>query len=179
MPLLAVAVPYSGSYLVVTEPPQKADAALVLAGDVSGNRLFKGAELVKAGYAPLLLVSGPVKYYERNEADLAIELAVQRGWPASYFEALRTDAHSTQEEAEKALTEVRRRGVRRLLVVTSDFHTRRSSRIYRRLAPDLEIQMVAAPTPDYEPDGWWRTRQSRKTWLTEWQKMIADWMGGL
>ena len=40
-----------GSALVDTEPPAPSDAILVLAGDYTGARLFKGAELARAGIA--------------------------------------------------------------------------------------------------------------------------------
>lgn len=179
MPILAFAVPYSGKFLVSAEAPRKAEAVLVLAGDYGGNRLLKAAELVKQGWAPVALVSGPGKSYDRNEADLAVEFATNRGWPKSYFEPVPHVAHSTQEEAVNMLAYMRKKGIKRFLLVTSDFHTRRAGRIYRRMAPEAEIHVVAAPTPDYEPGGWWRSRQSRKTWLYEWEKMIADYLGGM
>ena len=48
-----------GGYLVDAGPPQKADIALVLAGDSSGNRILKAAELVRDGIRSKVLVSGP------------------------------------------------------------------------------------------------------------------------
>ena len=58
--------------------PGKADIAVVLAGDYWGHRLFNGAELVKQGYVPLVLVSGPPGFYGVNEADAAIQFAVDK-----------------------------------------------------------------------------------------------------
>ncbi len=176
---MALAIPYSGKFLVSAEAPTKAEAAIVLAGDWTGNRLLKAAELVKAGHVPVALVSGPGQSYDRNEADLAIEFAVNRGWPAAYFEPVRHVAHSTQEEAVNMLAYLRRKNIKRFLLVTSDFHTRRSGRIYRHLAPEAEIHVIAAPTNEFVPESWWSNRESRKTWLYEWQKMIANYLGGL
>ena len=46
-----------GSYLVQAGPPEKADAALVLAGDNSGNRILTAVELMRQGYVRKVVVS--------------------------------------------------------------------------------------------------------------------------
>ncbi|MDX1979140.1 MAG: YdcF family protein [Bryobacteraceae bacterium] len=165
---------WSGTFLVAAEEPAKAEVIIVLAGDFTGQRVIRGATLAREGFAPLVLVSGPGRNYDRNEADLAIEFAVHRGYPESYFEPVHHRAHSTYEEALNMIAHVRKKGFRRVLLVTSDFHTRRAGRIYRRLAPDFDIRVVAAPTPGFEPSYWWLERESSKTWLYEWQKTVAD-----
>jgi uncharacterized SAM-binding protein YcdF (DUF218 family) len=75
------------------------------------------------------------------------------------------------------LPEIRCEGIRRLLVVTSNYHTRRAGRIFREAAPDLTIVMVGAPDRDFTPQGWWRNREAQKTFVTEWEKTIAGWLG--
>ncbi len=52
-----------GSYLVKADPPEKADIALVLAGDGEGNRILKAAQLARQGYVSKILVSGPSGMY--------------------------------------------------------------------------------------------------------------------
>ena len=166
-----------GSYLVKTDPLEKSDIALVLAGDSSGNRILKAAELVREGYAPILLVSGPAGFYGRHECDLAIPFAMKAGYPESMFVHLESDAHSTREEAQAAIAELRRRGVHRVLLVTSDYHTRRASRIFRAAAPDLTFDVVSAPDPYFSANGWWRQREGRKTFALEWAKTVTSWFG--
>ena len=63
-----------------------ADIAVVLAGDYYGNRVLRAAELVKQGYVPNVLVSGPHMLYGFYECDLEIPFAVQRGYPESWFQ---------------------------------------------------------------------------------------------
>ncbi|MBZ5602215.1 MAG: YdcF family protein, partial [Acidobacteriia bacterium] len=53
-----------GSYLVKAGPPQKADIVIVLAGDASGHRILKAAQLVREGYASKVVVSGPEGQYD-------------------------------------------------------------------------------------------------------------------
>lgn len=165
-----------GSYLVAAGPPEKADIAVVLAGDSFGRRILTAADLVKNGYAPLVLVSGPSGEYDFHESDLAIAFAVKRRYPASYFAGLEHDARSTAEEVSAIVPELRRRNVHKVLLVTSNFHTRRAGELFRRAAPDLAVIVVAAADEYFTPDGWWRNREGRKTFLTEWEKTVASWL---
>jgi uncharacterized SAM-binding protein YcdF (DUF218 family) len=166
-----------GGYLVHVDPPQPADAALVLAGDGWGHRILTAAQLVRDGYVPKVLVSGPDGAYGNHECDLAIPFAVRHGYPESYFEHLEHNGRSTLEEAHAVLIEVRREGLKRILVVTSNYHTRRAGRIFRSLAPDLTILVVGAPDEYFTPDGWWHNREGQKIFLTEWEKTVANWVG--
>jgi uncharacterized SAM-binding protein YcdF (DUF218 family) len=165
----------AGGYLVESEPPFPAQAVVVLAGGYSGNRVLKAAELVRAGWAQRVLVSGTF-YYGRKESDLAVDWAVEKGFPRPWFLSFAHRAESTWEEARLVTAELRRLGVRRFLLVTSDYHTRRARACFRKAAPELEFRTVAAPDEDF-PDPWWRSRQGRKTFLLEWAKTAAWWLG--
>ncbi|MGO4885267.1 MAG: YdcF family protein [Bryobacteraceae bacterium] len=166
-----------GCALVHDDGPAKADMAIVLAGDYSGNRVVRAAELVKQGYVPKVLVSGPDMLYGFYECDLAIPFAVKRGYPESWFIRAPNEALSTREEAAAILPDLRRRGVHRFLLVTSDYHTARAARIYRAAAPDLEFRVVAAPDRYFRADGWWHNREGQKTFLIEWMKTVANALG--
>ncbi len=166
-----------GSYLVNAGAPHKADLIVVLAGDSTGHRIIKSAELVRDGYAPKILVSGPAMLYDFAECDLEIPFAVKRGFPESYFTHFEHQARSTQAEADVIVPELRRLGVHSVLLVTSDFHTRRATKIFRRAAPDLTIDPVAAPDPFFTANGWWHNREGRKTFALEWMKTVSEWVG--
>jgi len=166
-----------GGYLVRSESPASADIIVVLAGDFSGNRILKAGDLVRQGYAPKALVSGTSGEYGLHETDLAIPFAVRHGYPESYFVAFPNDARSTWEEASDVLADLNKRNAHRIDIVTSDYHTRRAGNIYRALAPGLEIHMVAAPDLNFSPDGWWKNREGRKTFLLEWMKTVSSWFG--
>ncbi len=168
---------YPGSVLENSAPPRPADAAFVLAGDGYGDRMRTGAELVRRGLVPKVYVSGPEGFYGLHEDDLAIAWAVKQGYPASWFIPLPTKATSTRQEVAMALPRLRRDGVRSLLVVTSDYHTGRAGRVWREVAPDLNITMVSAPDTLFELRNWWRTREGQKAVFFEWTKVIADRMG--
>jgi uncharacterized SAM-binding protein YcdF (DUF218 family) len=166
-----------GSYLVNAGPPQQADIAFVLAGDPSGSRILKASELVRQGFAPKLIVSGPSGNYGWYECDLAIPFAVKAGYPESYFVHFEHDSRSTMEEARLAVAKLKQIGVKRVLVVTSDYHTRRTGKIFRALQSDLVFDVVAAPDNNFKANGWWHSREGRKTFMFEWMKTIAEWIG--
>ncbi|HXG34846.1 MAG TPA: YdcF family protein [Bryobacteraceae bacterium] len=166
-----------GGFLVRADPPGRAELAVVLAGDWWGNRILKAGELVRRGYVPRALVSGPDGAYGYHECDLAIPFAVRRGFPEHWFVHLHHRGYSTREEAQAVLPELRRRGIRSVLIVTSDYHTRRAGAIYRSLAPDLQIRVVAAPDAFFRADTWWQTRQGRKQWFYEALKTVTGWFG--
>ena len=165
-----------GGFLEKSEPPQPADVAFVVAGDMAGNRILKAAELVREGYAPRAVVSGPEGMYGFYECDLAIPFASKAGYPASYFQRFPNQALSTRQEAAAAAVELRRLGVQRVLLVTSSYHTRRAGKLFRAAAPGITFIVVAAPDRYFTPQGWWREREGRKTFFIEWSKTVGDWL---
>jgi uncharacterized SAM-binding protein YcdF (DUF218 family) len=162
---------------VRAEPPVHADAIVVLGGDFSGSRILTAGDLVRRGFASKALVSGPSGEYGLHETDLAIPFAVRHGYPESYFVPLPNDSRSTRDEADDVIAALNKRNAHSVEIVTSDYHTRRAGNIYRAKAPGLEIHMVAAPDSNFTPDGWWKNREGRKTFLLEWTKTVANWFG--
>jgi len=166
-----------GSYLVKDQAPEKADIALVLAGDSEGNRILTAAQLVRREYVPKALVSGPGGFYGYHECDLAIPFAVKAGYPESYFLHFENEARSTKEEAHDAVARLRQMGVHKVLLITSDYHTRRAGGIFRAAAPDLQFVVVAAPDKYFTAAGWWHSRNGQKVAFTEWVKTVTSVFG--
>ena len=153
-----------------------ADAIVVLAGDSQGERIGRAVELAREKWAPLILVSSTGKIYDTTEGELSINWAVSRGAPREWFALVQHNADSTLEECTLLEAECRRRGIKKLLLVTSDFHTRRASRILQRVAPQLQVRTIGSQTALYNPDSWWLSRPSRKIWFMEATKTVADFL---
>lgn len=174
-------LPIFGTVLVDAVEPAKADAVVVLAGDWWGLRVVKGGELVQAGYAPVAFVAGPRHYYGKAEAELAIDWAVSKGIPRSAFVPMPVESTSTEDEAVAMAEAIHREHpeVKRILLVTSNYHTGRANRIWRRVAgPYFEVRTVAAPDRDVvRPEHWWTTREGRKKIFFEWIKTITGPLG--
>ena len=166
-----------GAWLTNAEPPQKADIVVVIGGDHHGNRILKGAELVREGFAPKVLSSGVASMYGVREADMAIDFAVQHGYPRDIFISSPYPALSTLDEARGLEPQLRRLGVHKYLVVTSPWHTARTERVFRRVTPDLDVHTVESPDRDWENGEWWKNREGRKLWFYEALKTTADFFG--
>ena len=169
----------AGSVLVENDRPQKADCILVLGGDDFGQRILKAAELAKAGYASIVFVDGPVSLIG-HESDTTIQYAVQQGFPAKMFRAiwLPPGVDSTSTEAQYVANNIfRPKGIKTVLLVTSNYHTRRAAHFFRKEVPWLKVIAVPSPDPFFRADGWWKTRNGTKTFLLEWTKTISEWWG--
>jgi len=170
-----------GQALVHDDGPAKADIAVVLAGDSYGHRILKAAGLVREGYVPAVLVSGPAGAYGMNESDLAIPFAVRNGFPAEWFINFPNRSLSTREEAADILQELRRRGVKSFLLVTSDYHSARARRIYlateHAAGGGPQFRTVSAPDEFFHPNSWWQNRQGQKIAFIEWSKTVATVFG--
>lgn len=173
----AVWLGWIGTALVSTQPPRKCDAILVMAGGAQGERILKGADLMRQGYAPICLVSDAMPFYEQSECRLAVDMAVRHGAQREWFECVAPRVRSTTEEAAAAVKVLRQRGAKRYMIVTTEFHSRRALGVFRDAAPELDASAVAADSVDFRIDRWWQHREGRKTILLEWTKSIAGLFG--
>jgi uncharacterized SAM-binding protein YcdF (DUF218 family) len=124
-----------------------------------------------------VLVSGPAGYYGRPECEYSIPFAVRNGYPESLFTCVHTPGTSTREEAAEMVAELRRRGARRYLLVTSDYHVRRAAGEYRRHGPGLELIPIGVKSPGFDLNRWWTTRDGRKNVVIEWMKVLTYPLG--
>jgi len=167
---------WAGNFLVKTDPLEAADIIVALAGDGSGRRLLRAAELVERGYAPRVLIPGPRTAYGARESDLALEFARREGLDMEILEGFPVDAASTLEELAFVDRELQRRGVEKALVITSNFHTRRARNIYRKhTSGAIEYIFVAAGSPHFDPDSWWKSRDGREVLVIEYIKTLNSW----
>jgi len=174
-------LPLVGCALVRDDGPVHADIAVVLGGDTWGNRIVRAGELVRQGYVPAALVSGPPGFYDQHECEPEIAYAVRRGYPQQYFIPFPDEARSTLDEATIILPELRRRHLHHALIVTNDYHSRRALGTFRMVARKtgggVDFRVVAVPDREFRAASWWRTRQGQKITFMEWSKTIAAAIG--
>jgi uncharacterized SAM-binding protein YcdF (DUF218 family) len=185
----AVFLIYGGRYLQSEDPLQKADAVFILAG-TRAERMLEGYELYKAGYAPVLLLSpgrpepGERILKERGisfplEAEQQRDALLQSGVPAQALIADGGYVDNTAQEAALLRRYVQARGWKRVIVVTSKFHVRRTSFAFRREmnGTGCEILVRASRYDVADPAKWWRTRADFRYGFSEWQKLVAYRLG--
>lgn len=164
--------------LIVEDELQPADAIVVLGDDnYAGDRAGRAAELFLARWAPVVVASGRYLRPSASLADLMAQDLAARNVPASAIVPLRHRADSTRAEAAAIAELARERRWRRLIIVTSSYHTRRSRFIFRSVLPaDLQARVTPAVDSDFDPQAWWQAREGRKTFAREslaW--MLALW----
>lgn len=167
----------AGGFFVKVDELEPAEIIVVLAGDGSGERIMKAVDLVRRDFASKILVSGPRGHYGYEESELAIEFAVKHGAPTEIFDPFPMDVQSTQEEAGAVDAELRRRGINKAIIVTSNFHTRRARQIFRQQGGDeTEYLITSAPNPYFAPDNWWQSRAGKKVFFLEALKTVNSWV---
>jgi uncharacterized SAM-binding protein YcdF (DUF218 family) len=167
--LAAVFADEPAFFLIARDPPRKADAALVLAGDPDYERTKSGARLVLAGEARLLIVTGGEPGPGDSAASLREE-AIRLGIPPA---AIRMEevSRSTHESLVAVRPILERENVRRLVVVTSPYHQRRALWAARRTLTGVEIVSRPADPSSWQPAGWWKSRSGRRIVLGEYLKL--------
>jgi uncharacterized SAM-binding protein YcdF (DUF218 family) len=164
-PLLRVA----GELHIADEGPQPSDAIVVLGNDnYWAERASRAAELYRERWAPRVIASGAQIRPYASYADLIRRDLIERGVPQEGVVHFSHVTGNTREEAYAVRRLLRERGWKRLIVVTSNYHTRRARYIYRRvLDPDMLVRVVAAADSAYDPRSWWESRHGLKTFAYE------------
>ena len=164
-----------GRFLVVSDPPERADLIYVLAGDFWGSRVLLGANLGAEGWAPLVILSGG-RYQNSYASDLSVDFVVQHGYRRSLFLPIRMETPSTVDEARAMGPIFHRLGARRIILVTSNFHSRRAAQVFHLFLPEFDFQTEAAPDDTFDPDAWWKKPGQRRLLFGEYQKIAGTFL---
>lgn len=169
--ILALATANAGRLLVV-DAPQRSDVILVLAGETE-YRPARALELLSQGYGRRVVIDVPAvaKVYGFTQIQLA-ERYVHSLPQAASISICPIDGLSTRDETRDAGRCVEREGGNRILIVTSDFHTRRALTIFRHKIRGKSFSVAAAHDETQFGIRWWAHRQWAKTCLDEWLRMV-------
>ncbi len=163
-------LPRAGPLLVIDQP-QRSDAILVLAGDENDQRFWKAIDLLRAGYATTAFIDArtDIKAFGRSPAQLESEF-IQTAVPDLPVRVCPTAGDSTRDEvlvAQACFT-----SARTILIVTSDYHTRRALSIARNRLPMYSWSVAAAHSGLQSTPRWWTKRILIKSVFLEWQKLL-------
>lgn len=161
----------AGGFLVVDEP-RPSDVILVLAGETD-QRPERAQQLLAQGLGRQIVLDVPAnaKIYEFTQLQLAKKYTEDLPQPLR-ISICPISGLSTKEEAkdaEKCLAQV---GGKSVLIVTSDFHTRRALSVFRREVPAYQFSVAAARNEEQFGVHWWTHRQWAKTFTDEWLRLI-------
>src|ERR1700684_1875677 len=169
---------FAGEFWIVDDAPESSDAIVVLSGDnFDAVRASRAAALFRSGMAPRVVATGRSLRSYASTTDLMKRDLVDHGVPAAAIIPLNHRAEDTREEALVVSEIVASHGWKKILLVTSNYHTRRSEYIYERTLPaNDQLLTVAAPGSDSDPNYWWKTRTGVKIFFHEFGGyLIALW----
>ena len=160
---------FAGDFWIVDETPQVSDVIVILSDDNYGaDRAARAAQLFKSGMAPRVLASGRLLRPYAGIAELMERDLKALGVPANAIVPVTHRATNTREEAIADAQAIAAHGWKKVLLVTSNYHTRRANYIFERALPaGTELRVVSAPDSEYDPNNWWRTRNGLKRFLYE------------
>jgi uncharacterized SAM-binding protein YcdF (DUF218 family) len=160
---------------IVEDADNKADALIVLSDDnFYADRATRAAELFREGKAPIVVASGRRLRPMAGIAELMEHDLVERGVPKDRIVRLAHDADNTREEAEALAKLAAQRKWHSVIVVTSNYHTRRARYIFRKVFPQgIEVHVASARNGDFDPQHWWERRKSIKELTREFEGMVV------
>jgi uncharacterized SAM-binding protein YcdF (DUF218 family) len=160
-------------WLVVDSVAQQAEVAVVLGGG-GGTRLRKGLELYEQGIVGgLVLVDEKEKYWDTRLARQCPDcktggkrLTILSGSESTLTDALLVHEHCIAMD------------IKKLLVVTDPYHTRRASLVFNRQFAGSGIEVTTLSSGDYRdrlsPSGdWWRDEVTLRVVGTEAAKIAG------
>lgn len=169
----------------VREPPRRADILFLLNGDARIQaRADHAAALFRAGYAPRVVIAraedspAVLRGDHPNETEVNVRSLVRSGVPAAAILVLRTPGGvtSTGEEGAVLARYLRDHPFDTVLVVTTEFHTRRARWNLRRelRGPDVELVMSGARHPRFHRGNWWRSEEGLLAYVGEYLKFVHN-----
>ena len=160
---------------IIEDPVDKADVLIVLGDDnFYADRATRGVQLFREGKAPIIVASGRRLRPSAGIAELIEHDLVERGVPKDKIVRFTHDGDGTLEEAEALARLVKERKWRKVIVVTSNYHTRRTRYIFRRVFPQgIAVSVASARDGDFDPEHWWEKRKSLEELTREFAGMVV------
>jgi uncharacterized SAM-binding protein YcdF (DUF218 family) len=166
---------FAGQSWIVDETLEHADAIIVLSDDnFYADRVTRAAELMRDGKASLVVASGRRLRPYAGIAELMQHDLIERGVAKDKILVFPHDADSTRDEAEALANFVTEKKWTTVLLVTSNYHTRRARYVFRKIFPgNVQLAVVSARDGDFDPQQWWEKRKSLKYFTREFLGMIV------
>lgn len=172
-----------GSFLMVSDPLEKADAIYVLAGNPT-DRGREGAALLEQGWAPEAICTGGewsgilmVMNIQKLHCDLTRMVMMSHGADSSRIRTVEVGS-STMEEYGAILKDAKARSHDKVIIVTSRLHTRRTRQVFRNRmrAEGITAIIHGADDAGMDEEHWWKNEDSLLFVNQEYIKMVYYWL---
>ena len=170
--LIGAVVATQAARFLVVDDPQKSDAIVVLAGETS-VRPAHALQLLRDGMAPRLFLDAEAgdQIYDQPLTEIARRYVTSLP-DASHISVCAIQGRSTAAESADVARCLEPLGAHRVLLVTSDYHSRRALTIFSPRLPQSQWSIGAARNPAQFGNAWWTHREWAKATFDEWTKLI-------
>lgn len=169
--LTSLILPFMWNYLVVDETPEPADVIIVLSG--GNGRAEYGVELYQQGYSDYILFAG---------SDAAISMkstAISNGISEDNI-LIDSKSTTTYENATNSLNIMKDQNLKTAIIVTSAYHTKRSSLIFAQVLSRDNFKICSVPLeyhcPSLSSNQWWKQWSTSETVASEYFKLIFHYV---
>jgi uncharacterized SAM-binding protein YcdF (DUF218 family) len=160
---------------VVEDALERSDAIIVLSDDnFYADRATRAAQAYREGLAPVVVASGRRLRPYAGVAELMEHDLIERGVPKDKIVRVAHEADNTREEAEALARVAAQHKWRSVIIVTSNYHTRRARYIFARVfSTGTTVRVTGARDGDFDPEHWWEKRTSTKEFARELGGMVV------
>ena len=176
--LLVLLLANTAHWLVIDNKPIDSDIAVILGGG-GGNRLRRAISIYNEGFVDALLLVGLKASNWDNITDRLCPDCELAGKNVTVINGSTT----TVTDARLTLQYCRDHGIKKMLVITDPYHTRRTALIFLRVFRESGIVPQVVSSGDYgsrlsPDDTWWRDSETLETVWLELGKNIAILLHG-
>lgn len=177
--VLCLALFGSKVLIAADPPPNHVNAVVVLQGSIEAEkaRIAGAVRLLQSGESDRILVSIPRESYWGQSILPIASAFIEKNYGSDV--ASKTDfcetgqgVDSTRQEAEAVNGCIEQRHWNAVVIVTSEYHTRRAGFLWRRVVRQsaTKVWIEAVADPDFQRQ-WWRNRRSAKIFCMELSKL--------
>lgn len=175
-----------GLWLIKEDHPEKADAIVLLTGSIA-DRVLQAADIYQSGYAEKIIIAEEYMgaYKELEERGFSIiSKTTQTKKALVFFDVppdsiiiLSGDAESTMSEALIIRNYISQNSyIDTILLVTSSWHTRRASIIFKKAFSEMETPATVLSIPSaynkFNAEKWWQSKEDIQVVILEYMKLM-------
>ncbi|MDQ0482533.1 YdcF family protein [Guptibacillus hwajinpoensis] len=167
--LILSAFLYAGRWLIVDQEPQTADVIFVLSG--ADGRVEEALALVDKGFSDSIVLTN-TRGFRDSEIARVTRKVVSNNIYTDY------ESTSTLASAEFSKDLMEEQNLSSALIVSSDYHMRRTKLNYDRAFQGSGIELIYISTESsYLPLRWWTDKYSIGVTGSEYIKLIGNFVG--
>ena len=175
---------YAGRWLNVSAPLNSpVDDVMVLGGDLKVRPLV-AASIFRSGMARRVLipqVTASEDVIDRilpPNHEIVRQVLLRSGVPTDAIIVLPEVVDSTAQEAARLAAYLNEHPSRRVAIVTSNYHTRRTKWVFMSACKNhsTNLSFVGAPTDGFGPADWWRYEPGLVEYTAEFLKLVKTFL---